>query len=51
MSSSYFIKDDSTKSENLISYFQSKGLDREYIKQIKQQRRTMKNRGYAASCR
>ena len=32
-------------------YFQSKGLSRDLIKQIKQQRRTMKNRGYAAQCR
>ena len=31
--------------------FQSKGLSRDLIKQIKQQRRTMKNRGYAAQCR
>ena len=40
-----------TRSEKIRFYFQSKGLSRDYIKTIKQQRRTMKNRGYAAACR
>eukprot|EP00092_Neocalanus_flemingeri_P067515 GFUD01082425.1.p1 GENE.GFUD01082425.1~~GFUD01082425.1.p1 ORF type:complete len:349 (-),score=51.97 GFUD01082425.1:294-1340(-) len=36
---------------DLNKFLKSKGLSRDMIKVIKQQRRTMKNRGYAASCR
>lgn len=36
---------------DLNKFLKSKGLSRDMQKAIKQQRRTMKNRGYAASCR
>jgi len=35
----------------LNKFLKSKGLTREQIKAVKQQRRTLKNRGYASSCR
>jgi len=36
---------------DLNKFLKSKGLSREKIKAVKQQRRTLKNRGYASSCR
>jgi len=36
---------------DLNKFLKSKGLNRDIIRTIKQQRRTMKNRGYAAACR
>jgi len=36
---------------DLNKFLKSKGLSRERIKAVKQQRRTLKNRGYASSCR
>ena len=39
------------KTIKTVPLFQVKGLPRDTIKQVKHLRRTMKNRGYAASCR